>query len=125
MHHRRAAGIASALLVLAPLSLAACGTDAGGAQNCRTASGGTLTLVASDVAWNASCINARPGTLRFTVDSKDDVQHNLRVTGNGTNEHTELQSGPIVQHLSVTLKEGTYTYVCDIHANMEGKLYVK
>ena len=29
------------------------------------------------------------------------------------------------QTLKVDLKAGTYDYVCDIHANMEGKLYVK
>lgn len=98
-------------------------------KDCRAAtgpaSGSKVTLVASNVAWDASCLSAKAGTVNFTVDNMDDVQHNLRVSGNGVNEHTTLQNGPVTQHLSVRLPAGTYSYVCDIHANMEGKLYVK
>ncbi len=126
MAHARAGLLAALCLLLATAALASCGKDSSGAAtNCRSASGAKLTLVASNVAWNASCLNAKPGTVDFTVDNKDDVQHNLRISGNGVNEHTKLQNGPATQHLSVRLTAGTYTYVCDIHANMEGKLYVK
>lgn len=124
--HRPRSGLIAACLFLATAGLAACGKDsAAQPANCLKESGGKVTLVAANVAWNASCIDAMPGTVDFTIDSKDAVQHNLRVSGNGVNEHTPLQNGPITQHLSVPLVAGTYTYVCDIHANMEGKLYVK
>ena len=77
------------------------------------------------MAWDASCLDVDAGTIRFTMDSKDEVKHNLRITGNGVNEHTELENGPVVQRLPVKLTAGTYTFVCDIHPNMEGKLYVR
>ncbi len=126
MHHTRAGLLAAVCLLLVAGALASCGSDSSAApKNCRSASGGNVTLVASNVAWDAPCLEAKPGTVDFTVDNKDDVQHNLRVSGNGVNEHTKLQNGPVTQHLSVRLTAGTYSYVCDIHANMEGKLYVK
>ncbi len=126
MAHIRAGLLAGVCLLLATATLASCGSDSSAApKNCRTASGGKITLVASNVAWNASCLDAKPGTVDFTINNKDDVQHNLRISGNGVNAHTKLQNGPVTQHLSVHLAAGTYTYVCDIHANMEGKLYVK
>jgi len=84
-----------------------------------------VTLVARDVAWDTTCLEVKAGNVAFTIDNKDSVDHNLRVSGNGVNEHTPLQVGPVTQHLSLDLKAGTYTFVCDSHANMEGKLYVK
>ncbi len=126
MHFTRVRLLAAVCLVLAIGGLASCGGDSSAAsKNCRSATGGKVTLVASNVAWDAPCLDARPGTVEFTVDNKDDVQHNLRINGNGVNEHTKLQNGPVTQHLSVRLAAGTYTYVCDIHANMKGKLYLK
>jgi plastocyanin len=125
MNRLRTSLVAAVFLLLATTAFTSCGKDSAEAKNCRKTSGDKVTLVASNVAWDASCIDATVGTLNFTVVNKDDVQHNLRVTGNGVNEHTPLQNGPVTQHLSVPLQMGTYTYVCDIHANMEGKLYVK
>ena len=100
MHLSRTGLVAAVCLLLATTTLASCGKDAAEAKDCRSASGGKVTLVASNVAWNAKCIDAKAGTVNFTVDNKDDVQHNLRVTGNGVNEHTKLQNGPVIQHLA-------------------------
>lgn len=119
--------LASTLLLLTVVGLGSCtkGSSSAAPKNCLKAAGADVKLVASNVAWNAPCIDARPGKVRFTVDNKDDVQHNLHVTGNGVNDKTKLQNGPVTQQLAVTLQAGTYTFVCDIHAKMEGKLYVK
>lgn len=119
----RSLGLACALLL--SVGLASCGKDsAAQPTDCRKARAGQVAIVARDVAWDTSCLATPAGTVAFTIDNKDDVKHNLRITGNGVNEHTKLQSGPIVQHLTAKLAAGTYTFVCDIHANMEGKLYV-
>jgi plastocyanin len=118
------------LLALCSLvASAGCGKDAGTAKapsNCRRAVGSAVTLVARDVAWDASCLAAPTGTLHVRIDNRDPgVQHNLRITGNGVNTHTPLQGGPVIQSLTVNLpRPGRYTYVCDIHANMEGTLSV-
>ncbi len=126
MRCSRSGLLALACLLTLPAGLASCGKDSSAQpQDCRKALGGTVTLVARDVAWDTSCLDARAGNVNFTIDSKDEVKHNLRVSGNGVNENTPLQNGPIVQHLSVELAPGTYTFVCDIHANMEGKLTVR
>ncbi len=124
MRRVRSEVLVTACVLLAAAGLASCSKDPAEAKNCRKGSGGNVTLVASNVAWDTPCIDVAHGTIDFTIDNKDDVQHNLRVRGNGVNEHTKLRSGPVTQHLSVRVEAGTYTYVCDIHANMEGKLYV-
>ena len=115
---------ATTCVLLGSAGLASCGKDSAEPKNCRRVTGSAVTLVALNVAWDTSCLDLKAGTARFTIDNKDDVQHNLRVSGNGVNQHTKLQAGPVVEHLTVDLTAGTYTFVCDIHANMEGKLYV-
>jgi plastocyanin len=122
-------GVAAALLVCLPVALVACSSSKGSAKSadgCRAISGKT-TLVARDVAWDVKCLTAKPGTVDFTIINKDSgVQHNLRVTGQGVNAHTKLQDGPVTQKLSVDLtRTGRYSFVCDIHPNMEGTLTVK
>ena len=121
--------IAAALLVGLLLGVVACGksSSAKSAQGCRSITGTKATLVARDVRWNVDCFTTRPATINFTIVNKDSgVQHNLRVTGHGVDSHTKLQDGPVTQKLSVDLtRRGRYSYVCDIHPNMEGTLTVK
>lgn len=104
----------------------------GGNANC-TKVNSSFTIVGKDISWQdtsgqkVTCLQAKSGeTVTFTVDNRDTVQHNLHIQGNGFNQKTQLQTGPVKQTLKIKApKAGTYTFVCDIHANMEGSFEVK
>lgn len=114
--------------VLAATALVGCGksSSSGSARPCTAIHGGRYTLVAHNIAWNVTCLSlAKPGAVTFTVENKDEVAHNLHVSGPGVNTKTALQMGPTTQTLTVTFASaGTYDFDCDIHATMEGQLRV-
>ncbi len=125
-----------ALLVTAALVLAVlagCGGDDGepSAQDCREVApsddGVTrATVVGRNIQFDVSCLRVRPGPLELTFDNRDGgVAHNLRVTGQGVDAATELESGTATQVLELDLAPGRYRYVCDPHGNMEGTLVVE
>jgi plastocyanin len=95
-------------------------------HGCAVAEGGTVRIVAKDLAWDVPCIQAPEGNpLTITVDNRDDgVNHDLHITGLPGGPSTELQSGPVTQTLELPggLAAGEYDYVCDIHPNMTGTL---
>lgn len=117
--------LCTVLLVAVGGSCAKKSSDASTAD-CRAVSGTAVTLVARNVAWDTKCLRLKPGMIDFTVDNRDSsVAHNLHVTGNGVDQKTKLVTGPVTQRLLVDLRRaGRYTFVCDIHADMEGTLVV-
>ena len=82
--------------------------------------------MAKNLQFDVRCIDMGPGTLHITYDNQDSgVAHDLRITGQGVNESTDLARGPVGQELVVELTTlGTYTYACDPHATMEGVITV-
>ncbi|MGH9151470.1 MAG: cupredoxin domain-containing protein [Acidimicrobiales bacterium] len=125
------------LLALAiALVLAACGGDsdpptpaAGGGATTTTSAGGTaaLELRAEDIAFSASSLSADAGevTIRF-ANQDEGIRHNLHVTGDGVDDKTGIEPGPVTQRLTLTLEPGTYAYVCDVHPQqMTGELTVR
>ncbi len=124
-----------ALLAVLMLALAALATgcgdsgDGGGATptgECLDGTDGEVTIVAEDIAWDADCMTAvADEPLLIRIDNRDDgVNHNLALPDAPGEPGTELEAGPIVQELEVTLPAGEYEYVCDIHPNMVGTLRV-
>jgi plastocyanin len=126
-----------AVLAAAGLLLGACGDDSGTSSTgatgstgqehgCAVAEGGTVTIVAKDLAWDVPCLQAPEGNpLTITVDNRDaGVNHNLHVTGLPDAPKTDLEAGPVTQALALPggLAAGEYAYVCDIHPNMTGTL---
>lgn len=68
--------------------------------------------------------------LKVTYDNEEKgVKHNFHLKdakADSGEPATELKAGVDTQTITyVGLKPGTYTYVCDIHANMKGELTVK
>lgn len=127
---------ATALVGLGIL-LGACGGDdtsdratastAGAAPEESTeADGAVIDLVAERIQWDQDTLTAPLGTVTFVIDNQDEgIRHNLRVTGHGIDEATELEAGEVVQELEVTFPTaGTYDYICDIHPNMDGTIDV-
>lgn len=121
--------VLSAALAGLVAAAAACGDDGGDAPpaagGCRAATGGTVAIVADELAWDTDCLEVPAGAaVTIEIDNRDTgVNHNLRVDGlPGGDARTELEPGPVLQELEVTAPAGTYRFVCDIHPNMVGEL---
>ena len=119
----------SVLLVVAVAlaALAGCGDDDGGSAGsgeCRRGEDGRVTIVAKGIAWDTDCLEAPAGEpLTIVVDNQDrGVPHNIHLTDATDEPETELEDGPVVQELDVTLDAGSYEFVCDVHPNMVGTL---
>ena len=120
-----AAAIAACVLA------AGCGSDepSSAPADCTRVENGAVTLVARNLQWNTECLRVPAGTkVTFTVRLEDEgVKHDLEVFGNGVDRvKTPLEAGPATQTLEVTFPEpGTSSYVCTIHAQMEGDIFVE
>ena len=123
---------AVALLLAVGLLLPACSSkksdDAADCKILKQDSEGTtkMTVVAKNLAFDLSCVTIKPGPLDITYKNQDQgTAHNLHVSGNGVNASTDLEPGVNTQHLRVVLmQEGQYTFACDPHGTMEGKITV-
>jgi plastocyanin len=66
----------------------------------------------------------KPGKIKLVVADKASI-HNFHLTGPGVNVKTSV-SGTGTKTFTVTLKKGTYKFVCDPHASaMKGSFTVK
>jgi plastocyanin len=63
------------------------------------------------------------GTIKIVVADKSNA-HNFHITGPGVNAKTSV---PAIgtKTLTVTLKKGTYKFICDPHPFMKGSFTVK
>jgi hypothetical protein len=57
----------------------------------------------------------QPGTYSIVVSDKSSI-HNFHLFGPGVNKKTSV-AGTGTMTWKVTLKKGTYTYQCDVHAS--------
>jgi hypothetical protein len=65
----------------------------------------------------------RAGTIRLVVADRSNV-HNFHLTGPGVNVKTSVAAIE-TKTFTVTLKPGTYRFVCDPHHFMKGSFTVK
>lgn len=100
--------------IAAPNALAAGGTLLG-----TVGPGFTITLKSG----LHSVTKLKAGTYTITVKDQSNI-HNFHLTGPGVNKATSV-SGKGTTTWKVTLKKGTYRYVCDPHASiMKGSFAV-
>jgi plastocyanin len=93
--------------------------------------GTILDLVGVGSTFDVTELEAPAGPITIKFDNKDaGVVHNVAVyPGDDASQDpiaaTELESGPIVQELTLTLDAGEYFYQCDAHpTTMKGTLEV-
>ena len=110
--------VALAVLVAAlaaPAALAATPT-----LNGTVGPGFTITL--KQAGKNVKTLKA--GTYMFKIADKSSI-HNFHLTGPGVNKKTTV-AGKGTKTWKLTLKKGTYKYVCDPHSSfMKGSFTVK
>ena len=76
-----------------------------------TGPGFTITLKKG----SAKVKTLKPGKYSITVNDKSNI-HNFRLKGPGLNKQITALAFKGSKTVTVTLKKGTYTYLCDPHA---------
>jgi hypothetical protein len=119
MRHRfRPAAVAALLGALATLLPGSARAD--GSLVGTVGPGFSISLAGSD---NAPVTHLDPGTYTILVHDLASI-HNFHLTGPGVNVKTSV-SGTGTKTFTVTLKKGTYKFVCDPHASvMKGSFKV-
>ena len=127
--------------LLAVAGLAACGssggkstatskagaaTSAAGGATSAAASGGSSasgdTITIKNFTFSPGTLTVKPGT-KITVTNNDSVTHTLTAQPKSDFDTGDIASGKTVTFTAPT-KPGTYTYICEIHQYMTGKLTV-
>jgi plastocyanin len=65
----------------------------------------------------------KAGKIKLVVADKASI-HNFHLTGPGVNVKTSVD-GTGTKTFTITLKKGTYRFVCDLHPNMKGSFTIK
>jgi uncharacterized cupredoxin-like copper-binding protein len=125
-HHRILA--ATALLAAAALGATACGSGSSSSSSTPAAAGGNSTgdtgaaqgtpvnVTLKDYSITVSGGTAlQPGTYTFHVSNSGPTSHNLTIDGPGVEDETTgtFAAGGTAD-LTVTLKDGTYTFYCSV-----------
>jgi hypothetical protein len=122
MSGRRLRGIGTAVQASAALAGTATVHAAPGATRLDATDGPGFTITVSKGGAKVRTLKA--GAYRIVVHDRSSI-HNFRLTGPGLNRATSVAGRPTVTW-NVTLKNGTYTFVCDAHPNtMIGRFKVK
>ena len=112
-----AAGLVAALALAAPIGATSSVTKLTGSVG----PGFTITLKKG----TAKVKTLKPGKYTITVSDKSNI-HNFHLKGPGVNKIITATSFKGTKTVTVTLKKGKYTYVCDPHATvMKGSFTVK
>lgn len=111
-----AAGLVAALALAAPIG-------AMGPTKLKGTVGPGFTIFLKK--GTATVKTLKPGKYTITVQDKSKI-HNFRLKGPGVNKQITTLSFVGTKTVTVTLKKGTYTYVCDPHvSNMKKTFTVK
>jgi plastocyanin len=117
---------ATSVLVAALAVVAACGgdDDGDGLSSEPVPDDPDVVVVAEDMAFDPGDVRVAAGEpVTIVIDNRDDgVNHNIHVEDAPEPNKTSLEQGVSQQALTVTLDEGEYDFVCDIHPNMTGTM---
>lgn len=82
---------------------------------------GDVLLNTDDFAFTPSDITTESGTVSLAVTNHDDTRHTFTITELGVD--LSLTPGT-TQRVTFTAEPGTYTFFCDPHPDMQGRLVV-
>jgi plastocyanin len=119
------------LVALAASALGACGSGGGASAKCpakvdtMTATGGAISVCASDIKYDVVTIKAKPGPLKITLVNDGAIYHTLKI--NTTDLELKANGGK-TDTGTVTLSKGTYDFDCTVSghaaAGMKGTIEV-
>jgi plastocyanin len=101
------------------------------AEGTAKAENGTLDIPVADsgLAYKFADAEAEAGSVKFTSENPQPVEHDIAVEGNGVNQKGETVGAGGVSEFTADLQPGEYTFFCSVpghrEGGMEGKLTVK
>jgi plastocyanin len=111
--------LAALVAIVAALSVSAVASAATPTLNGTTGPGFTITLKQG----TKKVTKLKAGTYVFKISDKSNI-HNFHLTGPGINKKTSV-GGTGSSTWKLTLKKGTYKFICDPHATiMKGSFTV-
>jgi len=129
----RRISITFVLAALAVSVLGACGSSSGGGSSAKcpakvdtkTATGGAITVCASDIKYDVKTIKASPGPLKVTLENDGAIYHTMKISN--TDLELKANAGK-TDSGTVTLSKGTYDFDCTVSghaaAGMKGTIEV-
>lgn len=101
----------------------ACGGDDDGGETASGGEGGSVTLTASDFAWDPGDLTVSAGG-SIEVVNEDDTEHNLTIEDADIDEDVDEGSSTTVD--LGDLEAGSYDFFCEYHPDtMTGTLEVE
>jgi plastocyanin len=120
MEHMKLVALITGVTALLAVSSALAAPSATGTLVATDGPGFTITLTKG----GAKVRSLAAGTYTIKVQDKSNI-HNFHLSGPGLNKKTSVGAVGTFTW-KVTLKKGTYTYICDPHASiMKGSFTVK
>jgi plastocyanin len=126
----------SITFVLATVAISmfgACGSSSGGGSSAKcpakvdtkTATGGAITVCASDIKYDVKTIKAQPGSLKITLENDGAIYHTMKISN--TDLQLKVNAGKSATG-TVSLSKGTYDFDCTVPghaaAGMKGTIEV-
>ena len=116
--------LVATVAVVALLGGACGGDDSGSEDEAATGGGGeTVTLTATDFAWDPETLTASAGG-SIELVNEDEAEHNITIEEAGVNE--DVDGGQSVTVDLGDVEAGSYDFVCEYHPDtMKGTLEVE
>lgn len=108
--------IAGVLLMLVALACRSGVRNPGVSEesSARQAESSSIEVVAVDFDFELDANQAAAGTITFVVRNEGSMPHDFALEGEGISEKTSMLDPGESETLVVTLKPGTYEYVCTV-----------
>jgi plastocyanin len=118
------------LTVVVVMALGGCSDDDNAKPDeCVPVKGGEVAIEGTIAGWDPDCLEVAVGAdVAFTAKLLDKQPHNLQVSGPGLSKPVGTGDPVVGEQLSLDVQfgeAGYHMYVCTIHANMEGSIYVE
>ncbi len=119
------------LVVLAAVLAACSGASAAPATDApvpASPSGDAIVVVAKDLAFRTTAIDLPAGVATTIVlDNQDSAPHNIAIKDASGQDvfKGEIVSGSSVSNAVPALAAGSYTFLCEVHPNMQGTITVQ
>ena len=101
-----------------------------GQEATPSAASAGITVIAMNMSFDKTSLQASAGEVTFTLDNQDGIAHDLHVfKGSDASGQsvgmTPIEAGPVENSFTAQLQPGTYYYQCDVHpTEMHGMLTV-
>jgi plastocyanin len=118
-------GLVALAAVLAACSGASAAPSAPPASAPAGGTGTTVTVVAKDTKFQTTALAVKAGeAFDLVLDNQDSAPHNIKISDASGAEvfKGEIVTSTKVDNAVPALEVGTYTFICEVHQDMQGTI---